>query len=219
VTDPWGTEFRLVRAENDERDPRGRQAGNGVSEGMAIRDLTIYTPVGANFDGIARFYNEVLGAPILQREGGDNRQKCVVSVGPKHTLTFVTDPKGRSSSVLRHDDLRDDGLAPPEGLTTFMSNYGPHVSIYVADFVDSYRRAEQLGVAYVNPRFKRRAYTLDDAVDDCMFRCLDIVDPAKRDAGPIIRLEHEVRSVVRRDGTRYKSCPFDEIPKCCKRPQ
>lgn len=46
-------------------------------------------------------------------------------------------------------------------------------------------------------------------------RLLDIVDPENVEAGPILKLEHEVRSVVKRDGSKYKSCPFDEIPECC----
>ncbi len=33
--------------------------------------------------------------------------------------------------------------------------------------------------------------------------------------GVILRLEHEVRSVVKRDGRLYKSCPFDAIPDGC----
>jgi hypothetical protein len=40
-----------------------------------------------------------------------------------------------------------------------------------------------------------------------MFRILDVVDPQDVGAGPIIRLEHEVRSVTKADGTKYKSCP------------
>lgn len=31
--------------------------------------------------------------------------------------------------------------------------------------------------------------------------------------GPIIRLEHEVRSTTNADGSKYKSCPFFEVPK------
>ena len=46
-------------------------------------------------------------------------------------------------------------------------------------------------------------------------RLLDIVDPEDLGAGPILKLEHEVRSVVKRDGSKYKSCPFDEIPEGC----
>lgn len=46
----------------------------------------------------------------------------------------------------------------------------------------------------------------------CMFRCLDIVDPDHSEKGVILRLEDEIRSVVKTDGTLYKSCPFDAIP-------
>jgi hypothetical protein len=56
---------------------------------------------------------------------------------------------------------------------------------------------------------------VQQAIDDCMFRTLDIVDPENVHDGPILRLEHEVRSVVKKDGSMYKSCPFDEIPKGC----
>lgn len=48
-----------------------------------------------------------------------------------------------------------------------------------------------------------------------MFRILTIVDPENADAGPIVHLEHEVRSVIKRDGSKYKSCPFDSIPEGC----
>ena len=48
-----------------------------------------------------------------------------------------------------------------------------------------------------------------------MFRCLDIVDPDNPDGGIILRLEHEIRSVLKGDGNMYKSCPFDETPDGC----
>ena len=73
----------------------------------------------------------------------------------------------------------------------------------------AYRRAHALGLLYVNHRFKRRAYTMDEAVGDCMFRMLDVVDPLDVQAGPILRIEHEVRSATKRDGSKYKSCPLD----------
>lgn len=136
-----------------------------------MSDLTIYTPVNCKLAGIARFYEQVLGAPILD----STAERCVVSVGPKQTLTFVPHPDGHSD--VSHDDLRDDHVSPPPGCPIFWSNYGPHISMYVANLPESYRKADSLGVVYVNPRFKRRAYNLEQAVDDCMFRCLDIVDP------------------------------------------
>jgi hypothetical protein len=127
-------------------------------------------------------------------------------------LTFKTNP---STTVESHIDLRDEAVEVPEGKSKYLSNYGPHVSMYVKDLPSTYKRADALGLVYVNPRFKRRAYTLDEAIDDCMFRCLEIVDPKNLDDGPIIKLEHEIRSVVKKDGSMYKSCPFDEIPPGC----
>jgi hypothetical protein len=42
--------------------------------------------------------------------------------------------------------------------------------MYVADLAGPYRRAEEAGLAFVNTRFKRRAHTLEEAVEQCMFR-------------------------------------------------
>lgn len=40
-----------------------------------------------------------------------------------------------------------------------------------------------------------------------------MVDPLDPAAGPIFRLEHEIRSVLSKDGkSLYKSCPFDIVP-------
>lgn len=209
VTDPWGTAFRLVADPGWAlADPRGRQPGP-ASEGHALADLTVHAPAGANFAGIARFYDQVLGAPTL-RLGGAEEGCCVVAVGPRQTLTFRAKPGG---GAVAHEDLRqEEGGGGGGGV----SNLGAHVSLYVADLPGAYRRAAALGATYVNPRFKRRAYTLDEAIDQCMFRCLEIIDPEDPGAGPILKLEHEVRAVVQRDGSKYKSCPFDEVPAACR---
>lgn len=214
VTDPWGTTFRLVAGGS--RDSRGRQPGDGLSEGLGMRDLTIYCPAGSDMAGIGRFYEKVLGAPVLRQ----NERECVVDVGPHQTLTFCPHPNS-ATTVVRHDDLRvesdggkssddDDGDVP----ALFPSNYGPHISIYVRSLPAAYRAADALNLVYVNPRFQRRAYTLEQAAEQCMFRILDIVDPETGTS--ILKLEHEVRSVVKPDGSMYKSCPFDEIPEGCE---
>jgi hypothetical protein len=211
VTDPWGTQFRIVPGFEEERDARGVQPGD-ASEGLALRDLTLYTPsaINCNMAGIARFYETVLGAPILEQDAN----RVVVSVGLHQTLTFCLPPNG---VTVNHADLREDAtFQPPSGCPKYLCNYGPHVSMYVADLPACYNKANDLGIVYVNPRFARHAYTLDQAVDDCMFRCLDIVDPDNPGAGPIMRLEHEIRSVVRRDGSKYESCPFYNLPEQCK---
>jgi len=216
VTDPWGSCFYIV--EGTEYDPRGRQAGE-PSEGLALRDITIHVPQSANLPGIGRFYQRVLGTET------DISPDCVtVYAGPFQTLTFRPTA---TATVDSHVDLKveeeeergDDGEIEgriPIGTPIYPSNYGPHVSMYVADLTSTYQRAKALGVTYVNPRFSRRAYTLEEVQKDCMFRCLNIVDPDDIMAGPIVQLEHEIRSVIRMDGTKYKSCPFDEIPVQCQ---
>ena len=141
-------------------------------------------------------------------------------MGPYQTLTFLPH---HDTTIATHVELR--APAPPSSspddtdanadTTTDLENYGIHLSLYVADFVACYERAAQFHVTYVNTRFRRRAYTLEEAKAQCMFRCLNIVDPLHLEDGPILQLEHEIRSVVTPDGTKYKSCPFDEIPQEC----
>jgi hypothetical protein len=206
VTDPWGSKFHLISGKD--RDDRGRQPGD-LSEGLAMQDLTIHTPSDANLQGIGRFYEQVLGSVVVDM----TETNIKIEVGPNQSLTFQTNP---STTVDSHVDLRDESFDVKDDDTPqYLSNYGPHVSMYVRDLPSAYQRAERLGLVYVNPRFKRRAYTLEEAIDDCMFRCLEIIDPESFEDGPIIKLEHEVRSVVNKDGSKYKSCPFAEIPDGC----
>ena len=94
-----------------------------------------------------------------------------------------------------------------------IANAGPHISLYVQDFSGIYARAERLGCLFTNTRFERQAYSLAEARQQCMFRTFDVQDPASPDAArPLLRLEHEVRSVLDKDGKLYKSCPFDAVP-------
>jgi hypothetical protein len=207
ISDPWGSQFKIVSEEKGKKDVRGVQKG-GPSEGLSMPDLTVYVEPGSNLAGIGRFYEIILGAPTLECSAS----VCSVSVGPGQKLTFAVHPDGADAKI-SHDDLRDEGDI--EGKPHYLSNYGPHISMYVADLRKCYNKASELGLCYVNPRFKRRSYTVEEAIDECMFRCLDIVDPDDVDAGPILKLEHEIRSVVKRDGSKYKSCPFDAIPEEC----
>ncbi len=110
--------------------------------------------------------------------------------------------------------------------------------MYIADLPGTYQRAADIGAVFVNSRFKRYVvhstvrcvlfssplinhpphhitispHSQEDAVDQCMFRTLEVIDPSNVAGGPLVRLEHEIRSVVNRDGSKYKSCPFDAIP-------
>lgn len=209
VTDPWGNQFCLVTGKD--RDGRGSQPGD-VSEGLGMRDLTMDCPGEANLAGIARFYESILGcSPVHTTD-----QVCSVSVGPHQTLTFQK--KQGLVDYSLHVDLRQGEGEEEEQLSSdsihqqrlFPSNYGPHISMYVADLGATFDRCRNY--LYVNPRFKRRAYTKEQALDQCMFRILDIVDPLDPQSGPILQLEHEIRSCVKVDGTKYKSCPFHQVP-------
>ena len=55
------------------------------------------------------------------------------------------------------------------------------------------------------------AHTKEEALDQCMFRVLDVVDPEHPENGSIVQIEHEIRSCVKPNGSKYKSCPLREV--------
>ena len=173
VCDPWGTPFTLLST-NEMKDDRGVQGGD-ESLGTSMKDLTFYVPLNTNFSGIGRFYDQIFNTPILSQD----ETKCVVSMGPYQTLTFESKSQlhpatgdGDGDAKITHVDLREEPENNPTNKPFFVSNYGPHISIYITDIRSTYNRAKDLGVTYVNPRFSRRAYHEEEVVDDCMFRCL-----------------------------------------------
>ena len=221
VNDPWGSLFRLI-VNDDVYDNRGITITvtitinitititittttiiiiiTGVQPGdsslpIAMNDICVNIPMNCNIDGIGRFYNYVFNAPIIT-----NNDNIQVVVSPQQTLTFK-----KVNKNINHSDIRTDDNG-------MIGNHGPHISMYITDFINSYKRAESINSLFVNYRFKRQATNINEAISDCMFRCLDIIDPNNINNGPIIQLEHEVRSIVTSDGKLYKSCPFYEIP-------
>ena len=204
VTDPWGTRFVLF-ADPSMRDERGAQPGD-ASEPCAVTDLCVHVPEGGNLRGIGNFYRRVLDCAIAH----EDEHSLAIAMGPKQTLTFRYRPADAPlAGPVAHAQL--ETVNDEDGVERTL-NHGIHISLYIPDLPSAYERAEALGVTFVNHRFKRRAHTMEEAVDQCMFRLLDIVDPEQPEAGPILRLEHEVRSVLKADGSLYKSCPFYEIP-------
>ena len=176
-------------------DPRGSQPGP-ASDALGMPDLCVHVPPGTNLAGISRFYEQILGASTLSL----THSALVLQASPSHTLSFR-----HKAGASPHADM--------EVLENGPANNGVHVSMYIADLKSAYAKAEALGVTFVNHRFSRQAYTLDAAVDQCMFRVIDVVDPDDPSKTPILQLEHEVRSTVKADGkNKYKSCPFDEVP-------
>jgi hypothetical protein len=207
VMDPWGNQFCILPTDDAEQD-RGESEGfqpslEGAekSEGLKMEDLTIYVTHGSNLKGIARFYQHVFGATSVDELETDT--SVSISMGENQLLTFQYHPGGPKVKV-SHQDLSFD-VTDDEG---YPSNFGPHISMYVTNLSHAYQMAEELNVLYVNPRFKRRAYTKDEAIDQCMFRILDIIDPMDDEKNVIVSLEHEVRAVKTRDGKKYKSCPL-----------
>eukprot|EP00620_Florenciella_sp_RCC1587_P017680 CAMPEP_0182559932 /NCGR_PEP_ID=MMETSP1324-20130603/2858_1 /TAXON_ID=236786 /ORGANISM="Florenciella sp., Strain RCC1587" /LENGTH=567 /DNA_ID=CAMNT_0024772249 /DNA_START=44 /DNA_END=1747 /DNA_ORIENTATION=- len=196
VTDPWGTAFNLVEDPmGGALDPRGSQPGP-ASDALGMPDLCVHVPPGTNLAGISRFYEQILGASTLSL----THSALVLQASPSQTLSFR-----HKAGASPHADM--------EVLENGPANNGVHVSMYIADLKSAYAKAEALGVTFVNHRFSRQAYTLEEAVEQCMFRVIDVVDPDDPSKTPILQLEHEVRSTVKADGkNKYKSCPFDEVP-------
>ena len=202
LVDPWGTRFQLVSFDDEPAgDPRGAQAGH-PSEARALVDLTFHVGAGTSLAGIGRFYEHVLGIPVLSCDD----HSVVLSAGgqprsdgtARQTLTFTRIDR----AVVAHEQVDTDG----EGVSTCHSlcrdvphgpsqipshacrlyaaplpqeliNLGPHISLYLRDLRAAYQRADELGLCFVNHRFKRRAYTEEDAIEQCMFRILDVNDP------------------------------------------
>lgn len=211
VTDPWGSSFRLI-ADETSQDTRGSQPGSPSRLPCTIVDLCVNIPTNANLQGIGRFYSKMLGAPILPQN--DDRSIQVVT-SPWQTLTFkCIESDGTINRVINHAELRSPYSSNDFKSSARLANYGPHISMYVLDLPATYCRLEGINNIFVNERFKRKAYTKAEAMEQCMFRTLNIIDPDNLTAGPIIQLEHEIRSTVKLDGSgeKYKSSPFYEVP-------
>ena len=58
------------------------------------------------------------------------------------------------------------------------------------------------------PRFSKEASCLSEALANCLFRILNIVDPADSTKRVIMRLEHEITSSTTVDGGYYQNFPF-----------
>ena len=163
LTCPYGNVFELSIGPPD---PRGSQPGSKPSETVAgLREIELHVSSPSDLAGVEKFYASVFGCET-RREG----DSVNVPFGPLQSLRFTQGP-------IENDDYED--------------GTGPHVSLYVRSLPSVWDKAEDLGLVYVNPRFKRKAHTLEEARKQCMFRVLWIVDP--EDGRKIMRLEHEIR--------------------------
>ncbi|GMH95466.1 hypothetical protein TrST_g9572 [Triparma strigata] len=179
---PYGNTFKL---EVSPPDPRGVQSGSSPSPTInGIKAIELNVKSEDDLKGIKRFYEKTFRteSQITPNENGENILK--VPFGPHQSLNFKVGPITSNSDYV-------DGT-------------GPHISLYVNDLEDVWKRASHLN--YINPRFKRQAHSLADAKEQCMFRVLNIVDP--KTSRHIMRLEHEIRSPTKADGSPYKSYPF-----------
>ena len=222
VSCPWGTPM-TIKVDEGAADPRGVQDG-AASAPLHMTDIALHVSRGADLEGVKRFYNQIMGVPEADCTLVAD-QLLQLQIGPAQTLSFVAKPFGKAN----HAELGEDDEGRPrcgnqpvifrarrwrgetDSYTGRPTNGGIHISMYVDDLGAVYDRADALGLAYVNYRFKRRAHTKDEALDQCMFRVLDVVDPDAPENGPIVQVEHEIRSCVKTDGSKYKSCPLREV--------
>jgi hypothetical protein len=199
-TDYHGTTY-LLRVNALAEDRRGGvQPGPKALPCAAISSLEVNVPESASLAGISRWYNRVLGAPTVEMS-----ESCLeVAMSPLQTLRFR-----RTGRSVPHSCPHDDVRNTEEGLE---ANYGLHISVYVHDFAAAFTRANELGSIFVNNRFQPRVHRLEDAVDQGTFRTLNVVDPDNTAAGSILKFEHEVMSMILKDGSKNKLFPLLEIP-------
>ena len=96
----------------------------------------------------------------------------------------------------------------------YIDGEGPHVSFYVDDLSATWSNVIAItspcsiadSLVYANPRFKKQARTLEEALDQCIFRVLHVVDPLDP-SGVVMRLEHEITSRIKPDGSIYENFP------------
>ena len=111
VIDPWGRQLRLFRA----------NAFPGRNP-LAIPYIEFYVAPGTH-EGIARFYREVIGAPVEILNAAGEPTAHVFS-GPHHALRF-----------------REKRGETPSG-------HALHVALYLTRFWEVYQRMEALGIVF-----------------------------------------------------------------------
>ena len=77
------------------KDPRGTQPG-GVSEGTGMQELHVHVPHGANMAGIARFYEQLMGAPaqiVADTATGLTSVRVTTSPQQQQLLIFTEQPQ------------------------------------------------------------------------------------------------------------------------------
>ena len=108
--------------------------------------------------GIARFYDQIMQAPCVTFPAANDHHVSIIT-SPQQTLTFKHSPSSTTTLAAQESDMERDNTGK------IITNTGPHISMYIKDLPGTYQRAEALGVVIVNTRFKRQAFSLDDAVD------------------------------------------------------
>lgn len=226
VRDPWGSCFVLRHDPTALDPRGIQPGAENALLPCTISDVTVNLPAGSSaLDLIATgaFYQHVFDTPWTTKRGCfDDTYRVSLSTSPTQTLSFqrmvAPDPNGLRAVLDGDEEFMDIAKRLQEGCSLppptahphedieraaaaeggkIISNAGPHISMYVQDFAGIYGRAERLGCLFTNTRFERQAYSLEEATEQSMFRTLDVLDPERPDlARPLLRLEHEVRSVL-----------------------
>mmetsp|Transcript_25824 Transcript_25824/g.45859 ORF Transcript_25824/g.45859 Transcript_25824/m.45859 type:complete len:302 (-) Transcript_25824:151-1056(-) len=180
---PFGNDF-LLRAATKPQFTYLSDAKHGIracSEGSAplgISSVTVACAPGKARE-IAKFYLEVFHFPIEFAQANGEKKSTVVAGNGAQQIFF----------------LETEGVAVDE-------DRGEHMAIYIGDFEGCFKRCKNLGLVWVNPRFKHldNTETLEDARSSQTFRIRDVKG---WDTGEhLLRLEHEIRSL------KHPLCPL-----------
>ncbi|KAF0714035.1 Aste57867_4088 [Aphanomyces stellatus] len=169
ITGPHGNTFVAFESPADYvalAQASGAHPGErSLGDGLAYIKFLVRRGTAA---GIARFYQQLLGASSIVESTNDDGGACAsVACGPMQRLLFE-----ETAAALRPYD-------------------GHHICIYIRDFEASYQRIHAKGLAWNNPLFHDRCDTWVETQKHKQFRVLHIVDPDTDDQ--LLELEHEVR--------------------------
>ncbi|GMH97252.1 hypothetical protein TrVE_jg6325 [Triparma verrucosa] len=128
---------------------------------------------------ILNFYSHLFGSTVSSPTPGTG----IISIGG------IT-PSGSPIQSLIYTE--DSSTTPYDG---------HHLAVYVGGgipgFREVFKRAKELGVVWVNPRFSDKAMEIEEAMECMQFRFKDIVDVESKEV--LFEMEHEVRCSEHKD--------------------
>ncbi|ETW10426.1 hypothetical protein H310_00733 [Aphanomyces invadans] len=158
----------------------GTQPG-AHSLGMGMAYIKFFVRSGIAL-GIARFYEEFLGATCTMEKSSDGQVVCAVECGSIQRLLF--------------EEVSSDVQLQPYD--------GHHICIYISEFESSFFHLHERQLTWNNPLFEDRCDSWAEAEKHNQYRILRVVDPATETL--LMELEHEIRPVS------HSRCPLYANP-------